>query len=135
MTKRTPPPLDELMAYAEAALAEIPTPLREQTRGIAILIEEFPDEETLREMDIESPFDLLGLYSGVSLDRKSVNDAPDDQDRIFLYRQPILAYWCESGEDLAHLVRHVLIHEIGHHFGLSDDDMEALEEQAGDNEW
>ena len=98
--------------------------------GIAILIEEFPDDETIREMRLESPFDLLGLYSGVSLDRKSVSDAPDDQDRIFLYRQPILAYWCETGEDLAHLVRHVMIHEIGHHFGLSDADMEALEAQA-----
>lgn len=120
------------MRYAESALAEIPAPLREQTQGIAILIEEFPDEETGREMGLGSPFDLLGLYSGVSLDQKSVAHTPDDQDRIFLYRQPILAYWCETGEDLAHLVRHVLIHEIGHHFGLSDADMEALEAQVGE---
>ena len=126
-----PPSLDDLLAYAEAALASIPAELREHTRGVAILIDEFPDGETIREMELGSPYDLLGLYSGVSLDQKSTGDAPMDQDRIFLYRQPILAYWCESGEDLAHLVRHVLIHEIGHHFGLSDADMEALEAQAG----
>lgn len=132
MEARRPPSLEEMLSYAEAALADIPPGLREHARSIAILIEEFPDADTIREMRLETPFDLLGLYSGVSLDRKSINDTPDDQDRIFLYRQPILAYWCETGEDLVHLVRHVLIHEIGHHFGLSDDDMEALEAQAGD---
>ena len=130
MTDRRPPSLEQMLAFAEEALAAIPAPLREHARGIAILIEEFPDDETLRDMGLDSPFDLLGLYSGISLDQKSVNDAPGDQDRIFLYRQPILAYWCETGEDLAHLVRHVLIHEIGHHFGLSDEDMEALEAEA-----
>jgi predicted Zn-dependent protease with MMP-like domain len=119
-----------MLGYADAALADIPSGLREHIDGVAILIEEFPDADTMREMRLETPFDLLGLYSGVSLDRKSISDAPDDQDRIFLYRQPILAYWCETGEDLGHLVRHVLIHEMGHHFGLSDADMEALEAQA-----
>jgi predicted Zn-dependent protease with MMP-like domain len=78
-------------------------------------------------MELESPFDLLGLYRGVSLDNKSVMATPSDLDMIYLYRRPLLDYWCESGEDLAHLVRHVLIHEIGHHFGFSDDDMEAIE--------
>lgn len=130
MEARRPPSLEEMLGYADAALSEIPSGLREHIGGVAILIEEFPDADTMREMRLETPFDLLGLYSGVSLDRKSVSDTPDDQDRIFLYRQPILAYWCETGEDLRHLVRHVLIHEIGHHFGLSDDDMEALETQA-----
>ena len=130
MTSRRPPSLEELLGYAESALEDIPEPLRGHTNGIAMLIEEFPDDETVREMGLHSPFDLLGLYSGVSLDQKSTAHAPDDQDRIFLYRQPILAYWCESGEDLAHLVKHVLIHEIGHHFGLSDEDMEALEAQT-----
>lgn len=124
------PSLQQMLGFAEAALADIPEPLREHARGIAILIEEFPGADIVREMGLESPFDLLGLYSGVSIDRKSVYDAPGDQDRIFLYRQPILAYWRETGEDLAHLVRHVLIHEIGHHFGLSDDDMETLEAEA-----
>ncbi len=79
-------------------------------------------------MQLESPFELLGLYRGVSLDRQSVLDAPNDIDMIFLYRSPILDYWCETGEDLTHIVRHVLIHEIGHHFGFSDDDMWQIEE-------
>ena len=77
-------------------------------------------------------FDLLGLYRGVDLSRKSTLDVRPDIDMIFLYRRPMLDYWCETGEDLTHLVRHVLIHEIGHHFGLSDDDMERIE-AAADN--
>ena len=115
---------------ARAALKTIPEKLRRHVRGVAIRVEEFPDAETEREMGLESPFDLLGLYRGVSLDRKSVSDTPADVDMIFLYRRPILDYWCETGEDLAHVIRHVLIHEIGHHFGLSDEDMERIEEQA-----
>ncbi|MFB3134642.1 MAG: metallopeptidase family protein [Rhodospirillales bacterium] len=115
---------------ARTALKTIPEKLRRHVRGVAIRIEEFPDAETEREMGLESPFDLLGLYRGVSLDRKSVSDTPTDVDMIFLYRRPILDYWCETGEDLTHVIRHVLIHEIGHHFGLSDEDMERIEEEA-----
>ena len=81
-------------------------------------------------MDLESPFELLGLYRGVSLNNKSVTVSSQDIDMVFLYRRPILDYWCETGEDLPHLVRHVLIHEIGHHFGFSDDDMDVIEDQA-----
>lgn len=81
-------------------------------------------------MELESPFDLLGLYRGVSMLHKSVSDPVPHMDMIFLYRRPILDLWCETGDDLLHIVRHVLIHEIGHHFGLSDDDMERLEEEA-----
>ena len=76
------------------------------------------------------PFDLLGLYQGVSMMERGAGHVANDIDRIFLYRRPILDYWCESQEDLPHIVRHVLIHEIGHHFGLSDDDMEAIEAKA-----
>jgi predicted Zn-dependent protease with MMP-like domain len=78
-------------------------------------------------MGLDSPFDLLGLYRGVALPLKSVSDPRPDIDMIFLYRRPILDYWCESGDDLFELVRHVLIHEIGHHFGFSDADRERIE--------
>jgi predicted Zn-dependent protease with MMP-like domain len=122
-----PPSLDDLEAIGREALATIPAELRRHVRNVVIRVEEFPDEDTEEEMELESPFDLLGLYRGVSLHRKSTLATPQDLDMIFLYRRPILDYWCETGEDLAALVRHVLIHEIGHHFGLSDEDMERLE--------
>ncbi|MSO76496.1 MAG: metallopeptidase family protein [Alphaproteobacteria bacterium] len=124
----TPPSLDDIEAMAIAALQTIPAMLRDKVRGLVIRVDEFPDEATEAEMALESPFDILGLYSGVSLDRKSVDATPTNVDMIFLYRRPILDYWCETGEDLPHIVRHVLIHEIGHHFGFSDADMEAIEE-------
>ena len=125
-----PPSSEDIAAIAERAFDGIPEALRREVAGIAILVEEFPDESVMREMELESPFDILGLYSGLSLDQKSVSDTPHDLDRIFLYRRPILDYWCETGDDLEYLVRHVLIHEIGHHFGFSDDDMEELERLA-----
>ncbi|HBT42696.1 MAG TPA: acetylglutamate kinase [Rhodospirillaceae bacterium] len=115
---------------AEEALTLIPDHLRRLAADVIIRIEDFPDEETAREMDLDSPFDLLGLYRGIALTDKSVGDPGGMPDMVFLYRRPILDYWCETGEDLAHLIRHVLIHEIGHHFGFSDADMERLEEQA-----
>ncbi len=122
-----PPTAAEIAEIARAALAEIPDELRRHVGGVAILIEEFPDPDTEEAMGLESPFDLLGLYQGVSLDRKSISDTPDDLDRIFLYRRPLLDYWCETGESLEAIVRNTLIHEIGHHFGFSDDDMERFE--------
>ncbi len=122
-----PPSLDELQTVAEAALKTLPDELAGHVTGVVIRIADFPDPEIERDMGLESPFDLLGLYQGVSLDRKSVSDPRPDVDMIFLYRRPILDYWCETGEDLSHVIRHVLIHEIGHHFGLSDDDMERIE--------
>ncbi len=125
-----PPSLADIEAITRAELATLPPELARHVRGVVVRVEEFPDQETEREMELASPFDLLGLYRGVSLDRKSVADIPEDVDMIFLYRRPLLDYWCESGEDLARLVRHVLIHEIGHHFGFSDDDMERIEGQA-----
>ena len=126
----TPPSLADLEAVAREAFAGVPTELRRFTRDVVIRVEDFPDDDTLEDMDCETPFDLLGLYRGVDLARKSVLDTPQDLDMIFLYRRPILDYWCEVGEDLTELVRHVLIHEIGHHFGLSDDDMERIEAEA-----
>ncbi len=126
------PTAADIEALARTALEDIPEDLRRRVRGIAILVEEFPDAETEQTMGLESPFELLGLYHGVSLDHKSVSDAPEDVDRVFLYRRPLLDYWCETGETLEAIVRNTLVHEIGHHFGLSDDDMEALE--SGDDD-
>tara|TARA_R110000824_G_scaffold8415_4_gene38130 strand:- start:934 stop:1341 length:408 start_codon:yes stop_codon:yes gene_type:complete len=126
----TAPSLADFETMAEEALTLIPDHLRRLAADVIIRIEDFPDEETAREMDLDSPFDLLGLYRGVALTDKSVGDPGGMPDMVFLYRRPILDYWCETGEDLAHLIRHVLIHEIGHHFGFSDADMERLEEQA-----
>ncbi len=126
------PTAADIEALARDALEDIPAELRRRVQGIAILVEEFPDQETERAMGLESPFELLGLYHGVSLDHKSVIDAPEDVDRVFLYRRPLLDYWCETGETLEAIVRNTLVHEIGHHFGLSDDDMEALE--SGDDD-
>jgi predicted Zn-dependent protease with MMP-like domain len=129
MTKAmdTAPSIDDIERLGRAALATIPAALARHVKGVQIRVEEFPDPEVEQEMDLESPFELLGLYQGVSLDAQSVGDLPRAPDMIFLYRRPLLDYWCESGESLARLVRHVLIHEIGHHFGFSDADMEALE--------
>jgi predicted Zn-dependent protease with MMP-like domain len=124
---QTPPTLADLETLAQQALGTIPEELRRHVGDVVIRVEDFPDEETEEEMDLDSPFDLLGLYRGVALPRQSVLAPRNDVDMIFLYRRPLLDYWCETGEDLAAVVRHVLIHEIGHHFGFSDDDMERIE--------
>jgi len=126
----TPPSIADLEAVAREAYASVPARLRRFVKNVLIRVEDFPDDETLEDLECDSPFDLLGLYQGVDLTQKSVLDTPEDIDRIYLYRRPILDYWCETGEDLTHVVRHVLIHEIGHHFGLSDDDMERIEAEA-----
>lgn len=123
----TPPTLDDLVEMAEAALAAIPAPLRDLVRGTAIVVEEAPDDETVAEMGLDSPWELTGLYRGTPLTLKSVTDVPREPDTILLFREPILLEWIETGEDLFRLVRNVLIHEIGHHFGLSDEDIERLE--------
>lgn len=123
-----PPTLLDIEAIADRSMATIPAELRRHVRGVVIRVEDFCDGETEKEMELESPFELMGLYRGISLDQKSTSSPQSDVDMIFLYRRAILDYWCETGEDLEHIVRHVLIHEIGHHFGFSDDDMEAIEE-------
>lgn len=124
----TAPTLDELDDLARQAFATIPDELRRHCADLVIRVADFPDDDVIEEMELETPFDLLGLYQGVSLERRSTQDSGSLPDMIFLYRRPLLDYWCETGEDLQALVRHVMIHEIGHHFGFSDDDMEALEE-------
>ena len=127
---RMPPTLADIESIAAVAFESIPEELRRHAKGVVIRVEEFPDDDTLDDMRLESPFDLLGLYRGVALSQKSVSHTPHNVDMIFLYRRPILDYWCESGENLGDVVRHVLIHEIGHHFGFSDADMERIENQS-----
>jgi predicted Zn-dependent protease with MMP-like domain len=124
----TPPTADDIADMAERALAAIPAPLAAHVRGIGIAVEELPDDETLDELGIESAYELTGLYHGTPLTERSVSDIAREPDLIFLYRQPILLEWIETGEDLYRLVRNVLVHEIGHHFGFSDADIEALEQ-------
>lgn len=127
LTPSVAPTLDEFAVRAEAAYATLPEELVRCVQGVMIRVDDFPSAEIEDEFELESPFDLLGLYQGVAMGDKSLSDTPSDVDMIFLYRRPILDYWCESGEDLQSLIAHVLIHEIGHHFGLSDDDMERIE--------
>ena len=122
-----PPSLEDLQDMAETAFAAIPAELRQAVRGAAILVEEVPDEETLEALDLQHPWELTGLYRGTPLTEKTSFGVPQEPDMILLYREPILVEWIETGEDLFRLVRNVLIHEIGHHFGFSDEDIARLE--------
>jgi predicted Zn-dependent protease with MMP-like domain len=124
------PTLEEFETIAHAAYLRLPGRFRALTGDLLIRIEDFPTDEVLDAMGIDSPFDLLGLYSGVDLARKSVMDVTSLPDMVFLYRRPILDYWSEHEETLGHIITHVLVHEIGHHFGLSDADMEHIESEA-----
>ena len=128
--ERLAPDLAEIERLAEKALATIPPELARHAKDIVLRVEDFCDEETEREMGLEGPFELMGLYRGIDMMRDSTATVRTQPDMIFLYRRPLLDYWCESGEDLFHIVRHVMIHEIGHHFGFSDDDMERIETSA-----
>jgi len=123
----TPPDAEMIATLAEQALAEIPAGLRRHVSDVSISVEEFADDETLDSMGIESEWELTGLYVGVPIGNRSVGDIARAPDLIFLYRQPILMEWIETGEDLYRLVRNVVIHEVAHHFGFSDADIEALE--------
>jgi predicted Zn-dependent protease with MMP-like domain len=124
------PTLEDVEAIAAEALATIPEEFRRHVGNVRIQVDDFPSDEVEKAMELDTPFDLLGLYQGVSMMERGAGHVANDIDRIFLYRRPILDYWCESDDDLPHIVRHVLIHEIGHHFGMSDDDMEAIEARA-----
>ena len=128
--RKIAPTLAEIDAMARAALSSLPPELKQFTSDIVLQVEDFPSDEVCDEMDLETPFDILGLYQGISLADKRTDASGTLPDMVFLYRRPILDYWCESGEDLAHVVRHVVIHEIGHHFGFSDETMEAIEAAA-----
>jgi predicted Zn-dependent protease with MMP-like domain len=122
------PSLDDIDALAESAYAQLPASFRHLCRGLVIQVVDFPDDETLDEMNAQSEFDLLGLFRGRGLaHRGAVEETGELPNMIWLYRRPLLDYWCEGEDTLAAVVTHVLVHEIGHHFGLSDADMEAIE--------
>ncbi len=127
---RTAPTAAEIEALARASLARIPAPFAGHLAGVVLLVEEWADDDTLDALDIEDPYDLTGLYHGRPIGDRSTFDSGTMPDRIHLYRRAILDEWVANGEDLATLVHHIVIHEVGHHFGLSDDDMHALEDQA-----
>ena len=120
------PTLADIESLARAAIGQLPDPFRSFLDGVVLRIEDFPDEEVMRDMGLESPFDILGLYHGHSI-AKSVDLSGNLPDTVFLYRRPILDEWADGGESLEALVTHVLVHEVGHHFGLSDDDMDRIE--------
>jgi predicted Zn-dependent protease with MMP-like domain len=125
------PSLAELEDLAEAAFRRLPNAFRRLCEGVVIRVEDFPDDDTLRELDCESEFDLLGLFRGIGLAQGAATlQTGQFPNMVWLYRRPILDYWAEHEETLGHIVTHVLVHEIGHHFGLSDEDMEAIEAAA-----
>ena len=126
-----PPSADEMEAIARRALLSLPEPFAGHLRDVVLLIEEFADDETLDAMGIEDPFDLTGIYEGIPLTERSVDQSGTLPDKIRLFRRPILDEWAGGEDTLEHLVAHVLVHEVGHHFGLSDADMHALEEAIG----
>jgi predicted Zn-dependent protease with MMP-like domain len=123
----TAPTLADFEAMASVAWDRLPADFRKMCGDLVIRVEDFAHDDALDELGIEDPFDLMGLYQGVSLDKKSVSDVPNEPDMVFLYRRAILDYWADGDETLGHLVTHVLVHEIGHHFGFSDADMEDIE--------
>jgi predicted Zn-dependent protease with MMP-like domain len=115
---------------ARAAFRRLPDEFRTLCEDVIIRVEDFPTAEVLRQMRLASPYDLLGLFQGIGLPFRSVTMPIEWPNMIWLYRRPILAYWAEHDDTLEAIVTHVLVHEIGHHFGLSDDDIEAIEAQA-----
>lgn len=125
-----PPSLADIVELAERALGGIPPRLARRVEGVGIVVEEMPDDETLDEMGIESPWDLTGLYRGVPFGQRSIDDLPRPPDMILLFRQPILLEWVETGEDLFRLVRNVLVHEVAHHFGFDDAEIAAIEAEV-----
>ena len=123
-----PPSAAEIEALARATLDALPAPFADSLGEVVLLVEEFADDKTLADMGIDDPFELSGIYEGVPLTERSVDQSGTLPERIRLFRRPLLDEWADGDDTLEHLVAHVLIHEVGHHFGLSDADMHALED-------
>jgi predicted Zn-dependent protease with MMP-like domain len=123
-TNSESPSLEDLEQMAREAFAALPAEFRALADGIVFLVQDFPGDDVLADVGLENPFDILGLFQGPDLSGRDTGHGM--QTMIFLYRRPILDYWAEHRETLGGIVRHVLIHEIGHHFGLSDGDMDAI---------
>jgi predicted Zn-dependent protease with MMP-like domain len=127
-TDQPAPSLDDFARLARQAFDALPEPFRTAVGDVVIRIDDFADDETLASVGLEEPFDLTGLYHGVDIGRREGFGPAPEPSRVFLYRRPILDEWCERGDvGLAEIITHVLIHEIGHHLGLDDDDIHAIE--------
>ena len=125
------PSLDDFAALARKAFDDLPADFRLQAGEVVFRVDDFASEEVLDDLGIEDPFELTGLYQSVDLGRRSVLGPASEPSMVFLYRRPILDEWCERGDvSLGELISHVLVHEIGHHFGLSDDDIHRIEDDA-----
>jgi len=124
------PDIDTLERMAARAFDAIPQALREQVANVSFRVVDLPDPQTCEDLDLASPYDLLGLYQGIPIDQRSVLDVSQHVDMIFLYRLPLLNYAEAEGADVFDVVRNVLVHEIGHHFGFSDDEMDAIETEG-----
>lgn len=127
-TYTLPPSIEDIGELAERALMAIPVALRAKVSAVSILVEDAADDDTLAELGIENAWELTGLYRGTPFGQADSGAVPQVPDMILLYREPILLEWVETGEDLFGLVRTVLIHEIAHHFGFSDGEIAALEQ-------
>jgi predicted Zn-dependent protease with MMP-like domain len=127
---RYSPSMAAMESLAQEAFSHLPEEFRMLTGNLIIELAEFPDDDVFEDMALETPFDLLGLFEGRGITERFSVESGDMPNRILLYRRPILDYWAENEETLGDIITHVLIHEIGHHFGLSDDDMQAIEDRA-----
>jgi predicted Zn-dependent protease with MMP-like domain len=126
------PTLDDIETLARAAYAALPSRFTRLCEGLVIRVEDFPEDEILEEMECETEYDLLGLFKGQGLTRgEHLSQTGDQPNMVWLYRRPIIDFWADGEETLSEIVTHVLVHEIGHHFGLSDDDMESIEAHLG----
>jgi predicted Zn-dependent protease with MMP-like domain len=131
MTDVFAPSLDDFARLGREAFDALPAPFRQAAGEVVFRIDDFADPQTLADLEIEDPFELTGLYHGVDIGRRDTLGPAMEPSRVFLYRRPILDEWCERGDvGLAELIAHVLIHEIGHHFGLSDEAIHAIEDAA-----